>query len=127
LGITLKRLDIAVAGAGPGGLAAALALQRQGHKVVVPRYDLFINALAARSLLKFLTGQGARETQLEYGAVWASLPWPAVFTPLFQSDPHIFPWLRDTLVATSSRLPIVQRLLASIVAGTLVAPIRTDL
>jgi salicylate hydroxylase len=30
-----KRLEIAVAGAGPGGLAAALALHRLGHRVVV--------------------------------------------------------------------------------------------
>jgi 2-polyprenyl-6-methoxyphenol hydroxylase-like FAD-dependent oxidoreductase len=50
-----------------------------------------------------------------------------MFTPFYQSDSRIFPWLRDTLVATSSRLPMVQRLLASIVAGTLVAPIRADL
>ncbi len=35
----MKRLDIAIAGAGPAGLAAALALQRAGHSVII--FDQF--------------------------------------------------------------------------------------
>ncbi len=46
-----------------------------------------------------------------------------IFTPFYQSDSDILPWLRDTLVATFSRLPAVQKLLASVVSGTLVSPI----
>lgn len=47
-----------------------------------------------------------------------------LFTPFYQSDSHILPWMRDTLVVTLSRLPLAQKLLASIVAGTLVTPLR---
>jgi salicylate hydroxylase len=40
-----------------------------------------------------------------------------VFTPFYQSDSVTLPFMRDYLVSTASRLPQVQRLLASIVAG----------
>jgi salicylate hydroxylase len=40
-----------------------------------------------------------------------------VFTPFYQSDSVALPFMRDYLVSSASRLPQVQRLLASIVAG----------
>ncbi len=40
-----------------------------------------------------------------------------VFTPFYQSDSVLLPLARDHLVAGLSRVPIVQRLLASIVSG----------
>jgi salicylate hydroxylase len=40
-----------------------------------------------------------------------------VFTPFYQSDSITLPFMRDYLVSSASRLPQVQRLLASIVAG----------
>jgi len=45
-----------------------------------------------------------------------------VFTPFYQSDSLILPVLRDHLVAPLSRLPVVSRVLARIVAGLLVDP-----
>jgi 2-polyprenyl-6-methoxyphenol hydroxylase-like FAD-dependent oxidoreductase len=44
------------------------------------------------------------------------------FTPFYQSDSHAIAWVRDRLVSTVAKLPPVQRLLASIVAGTLIDP-----
>lgn len=41
----------------------------------------------------------------------------AVFTPFYQSDSHILPVLRDSLVAPLSRIPLVARGLARIVSG----------
>jgi len=45
-----------------------------------------------------------------------------VFTPFYQSDSLILPLIRDQLVAPLSRLPVVSRVLARIVAGLLVDP-----
>ncbi len=45
-----------------------------------------------------------------------------VFTPFYQSDSHSIAWVRDRLVSTVATVPPVQRLLASIVAGTLIDP-----
>ncbi len=40
-----------------------------------------------------------------------------VFTPFYQSDSVLLPLARDYLVAGLSRLPLAQRLLATIVSG----------
>ena len=45
-----------------------------------------------------------------------------MFTPFYQSDSVLLPFLRDRLVASIAKLPPAQRLLASMVAGTLVDP-----
>ncbi|WP_349017667.1 FAD-dependent monooxygenase [Rhizobium sp. 32-5/1] len=45
-----------------------------------------------------------------------------IFTPFYQSDSHAIAWIRDRLVSTVATIPPVQRLLASIVAGTLIDP-----
>ena len=45
-----------------------------------------------------------------------------MFTPFYQSDSVLLPLLRDRLVASIAMLPPAQRLLASMVAGTLVDP-----
>jgi salicylate hydroxylase len=45
------------------------------------------------------------------------------FTPFYQSDSVVLPWLRDRLVSQSARIPLAQRLLARTVAGTLVEPL----
>lgn len=45
-----------------------------------------------------------------------------MFTPFYQSDSVLLPVLRDRLVASIAKLPPAQRLLASMVAGTLVDP-----
>jgi 2-polyprenyl-6-methoxyphenol hydroxylase-like FAD-dependent oxidoreductase len=46
------------------------------------------------------------------------------FTPFYQSDSRLLPFLRDTLVATVAKVPPGPRLLARLVSGTLVRPIR---
>jgi salicylate hydroxylase len=50
---------------------------------------------------------------------WAS----ATFTPFYQSDSRLLPWLRDWLAAPLSRLPIVDVQLARLVAGTITTPL----
>ena len=42
-----------------------------------------------------------------------------VFTPFYQSDSVLLPLLRDDLVSGLSRLPLAQKLLATIVSGRL--------
>lgn len=45
-----------------------------------------------------------------------------MFTPFYQSDSTLLPFLRDRLVATVARIPPAPRLLAAMVSGTLVDP-----
>ena len=46
------------------------------------------------------------------------------FTPFYQSDSAVLPFVRDRLVATAARLPPAPQLLAAMVAGTVVDPFR---
>lgn len=48
----------------------------------------------------------------------------ALFTPFYQSDSVVLPFLRDRLVATLARVPPAPRLLSAMVSGTLVDPFR---
>jgi 2-polyprenyl-6-methoxyphenol hydroxylase-like FAD-dependent oxidoreductase len=54
--------------------------------------------------------------------VFQALSW--MFTPFYQSDSTLLPFLRDRLVATVARIPPAPRLLAAMVAGTMVDPFR---
>lgn len=45
-----------------------------------------------------------------------------MFTPFYQSDSRLLPFIRDRLVATVARIPPAPRLLAGMVSGTLVDP-----
>ena len=47
-----------------------------------------------------------------------------LFTPFYQSDSRVLPVLRDRVVAPTSRWPVLRRLVAAAVAGTLVDPLR---
>ena len=47
-----------------------------------------------------------------------------VFTPFYQSDSRLIPYLRDTLVATVAKVPPMPALLAAMVSGTLLDPFR---
>ena len=46
-----------------------------------------------------------------------------MFTPFYQSDSHVLPFLRDRLVSTLSRIPPGPQILAGIVSGLLVDPL----
>jgi 2-polyprenyl-6-methoxyphenol hydroxylase-like FAD-dependent oxidoreductase len=46
-----------------------------------------------------------------------------LFTPFYQSDSKILPLMRDSVVSTAAKIPVAQRILAHMVAGTLVEPI----
>ncbi|MEO6394367.1 MAG: NAD(P)/FAD-dependent oxidoreductase [Devosia sp.] len=48
----------------------------------------------------------------------------AMLTPMYQSDSRILPVLRDMMVSTLGRLPPVQKLLAAMVGGYLLQPLK---
>jgi salicylate hydroxylase len=47
----------------------------------------------------------------------------AVFTPLYQSDSRVLPWLRDNVMWPLSRIPPAPRILSAMVCGWLVDPL----
>jgi 2-polyprenyl-6-methoxyphenol hydroxylase-like FAD-dependent oxidoreductase len=51
---------------------------------------------------------------------WAS----AMFTPFYQSDNRVLPFVRDWITAPLSRLPIGDRIVARLVSGMTTAPLR---
>jgi 2-polyprenyl-6-methoxyphenol hydroxylase-like FAD-dependent oxidoreductase len=86
--------------------------------------------LDAAALAYALTGGGGIEAALERYAqarrrhvrVFQALSF--LFTPFYQSDSVLLPFIRDRLVATTARIPPAPQLLASMVAGTVVDPFR---
>jgi 2-polyprenyl-6-methoxyphenol hydroxylase-like FAD-dependent oxidoreductase len=54
--------------------------------------------------------------------LYQAMSW--MFTPFYQSDSVLLPTIRDHVVPPLARIPIAQRFLARMVAGTLVRPIR---
>lgn len=56
-------------------------------------------------------------TRLFQAASWS-------FTPFYQSDSRLLPFIRDYLAAPISRIPMLSRVLVRLVSGTLVAPLR---
>lgn len=57
-----------------------------------------------------------RHTRLYQAASW-------MFTPVYQSDSRLLPWMRDWIVGPLSRLPPAPQILAALVAGVLGAPL----
>lgn len=49
------------------------------------------------------------------------------FTPFYQADGGLLPWVRDHLLGKVARLPVAPRLLAATVSGLLIDPRRRDL
>jgi 2-polyprenyl-6-methoxyphenol hydroxylase-like FAD-dependent oxidoreductase len=54
--------------------------------------------------------------------LYQAISW--LFTPVYQSDSKILPWLRDIVAAPASRIPPAPYLLASMVAGVFGNPLR---
>ncbi|MCG6904403.1 MAG: FAD-dependent monooxygenase [Rhodobacter sp.] len=91
-------------------------------------------------------GQGANMALLDAYALWSALArhslddalrayvkgrrWhvaayqalSAVFTPQYQSDSRVLPWLRDRVLMPVSKIPPVPRVLSRIVCGDLLPP-----
>jgi 2-polyprenyl-6-methoxyphenol hydroxylase-like FAD-dependent oxidoreductase len=66
---------------------------------------------------------GAYKT-LRQRHIWLYQTISQLFTPFYQSDSKLLPWLRDTIAAPASQLPPVAAVLSSMVAGTLGAPLQ---
>ena len=47
----------------------------------------------------------------------------AIFTPFYQSDSRLLPWLRDWITAPLSRMPVGDRIVARLVSGMTMQPI----
>lgn len=47
-----------------------------------------------------------------------------LFTPFYQSDGWLLPFMRDSAVATAAKIPPTPRILAALVAGTVIDPLR---
>lgn len=58
--------------------------------------------------------------------VWVYQALSRMFTPFYQSDSSVLPLVRDYLVPHVAKVPVAQRLLAHMVAGTLVKPLRNQ-
>lgn len=56
-------------------------------------------------------------TRLYQAASW-------LFTPVYQSDSTILPWVRDWIAGPLSRIPPAPRILAALVAGAIGSPLR---
>ena len=51
--------------------------------------------------------------------VWAYQAMSAAFTPQYQSDSRVLPWLRDRVLFPASQIPPVPRVLTALVCGTM--------
>ncbi|WP_232962445.1 hypothetical protein [Paracoccus tegillarcae] len=47
----------------------------------------------------------------------------ALLTPMYQSNSHALPWLRDHLMAPMATWPVVRPMLSRLVAGDLLPPL----
>jgi 2-polyprenyl-6-methoxyphenol hydroxylase-like FAD-dependent oxidoreductase len=56
--------------------------------------------------------------------IWLYQTISQLFTPFYQSDSRLLPWLRDCIATPVSQLPPVAAVLSSMVAGTLGAPLQ---
>lgn len=81
-------------------------------------------ALSAESDLASALARYARARRRH---LWAYQLMSAVFTPLYQSDSRVLPFLRDRLLAPLSRVPPAPALLSKLVCGDLLAPIGAGL
>ncbi len=62
-----------------------------------------------------MIAQQYRHARADHVALYQLLS--RVFTPAYQSDSVILPWLRDIAVHHGARLPVIRKLIASIVSG----------
>ena len=77
-------------------------------------------AVARETSVPDATARYARTRRLH---VWLYQTASWMFTPVYQSDSRVLPWIRDRLAAPLSRVPPAPGLLARLVAGELADPL----
>lgn len=104
-----------------GGSAHATSPQLgQGANMALLDAFALTRALAASDSLASALDHHARMRRWHVRIFqWAS----AIFTPFYQADSRVLPWLRDQITAPISRPPIADALLARLVSGMTVRPL----
>lgn len=112
---------------GPGfvhiGDAAHRASPQLGQGANMALLDAWALCVACREG-KDLDDALQRYRRMRARHLWLYQAMSALFTPLYQSDSRILPVLRDHLLAPLSKLRPTRYLLARLVCGDLVAPLR---
>ena len=90
----------------------------QGANMALLDASALAKALKTRTLKQALPAY-ARARRL-HTKIYQSMSWS--FTPMYQSDSHILPLIRDKLLFPISQTTPVQHLLTSIVCGTMIRP-----
>lgn len=91
----------------------------QGANMALLDAAALAHALATEGRLEGAIARYARSRR-RHVRVFQALSW--MFTPFYQSDSTLLPFLRDRLVATVAKIPPAPQFLASMVAGTVVDP-----
>jgi len=91
----------------------------QGANMALLDARALANALETTSELDSAL-EGYAHARRRHVRVFQALSW--MFTPFYQSDSTVLPFVRDRLVATIARVPPAPQILAAMVAGTLVDP-----
>ena len=84
--------------------------------------------LDAQALCRAMKGNIGSEVLIAYERarrrhVWIYQAMSWAFTPQYQSDSRVLPWLRDRVFMPLSRVPPVPRILSRLVCGDLTAPL----
>lgn len=83
-----------------------------------------LDAHALTDCLKSMTLDKAlpayRKSRKYHTGIYQAMSW--AFTPMYQSDSRILPFLRDWIFAPASAIPPVPQILTSLVKGTMISP-----
>lgn len=105
------------------GDAAHRASPQLGQGANMALLDAMALALALR---EGLDGALPRYAQMRRWHLRAYQIMSAAFTPMYQSDSRILPWLRDHLLAPLGQLRPVRAVLSRLVSGTLIPPLASQ-
>jgi salicylate hydroxylase len=94
----------------------------QGANMALLDAFALAEALMRQPDLSVALGEYARVRQVH---VWLYQAASWLFTPVYQSDSAILPWLRDRVAGPLSRIPPAPQILAALVAGAIGAPLAT--
>jgi 2-polyprenyl-6-methoxyphenol hydroxylase-like FAD-dependent oxidoreductase len=106
---------------GDSAHAASPQLGQGGNMALLDAYALALALRSSGEMADALkTYAGLRRSHIRFYQVMS-----AMFTPFYQSDSRVLPWLRDWFVAPATGLPVVRGFTAAMVAGTIFDPRRT--